>query len=56
LLQIKLITTEAEQAKEANKTLQATIDDKETHLKLFEKNLKEKNWECKDLESMKDAK
>ncbi len=52
---IKLISTEIELAKEAKRAIQADNDDREASLKLLEKQLKETEWECKDIASLKDA-
>lgn len=55
-LQIKLLNSELEQFRESNSKLKDTIDEMEADKKTLERELKEKDWELKDANSIKDAK
>lgn len=54
--QIKLINSELDQLKEANRMLKQDHDDIEMKYKTMERELKEKQWELKDNTSIKDSK
>jgi len=55
-LQIKLLNSEMEQLRESNSKIKESMDEMHAGKMVFERELKEKDWELKDAHSIKDAK